>query len=86
MENDLRIDEGYVTGIEPATNFPNPKPFERNQGRVVMLQPGGSHHAEMVVEFADGVEAVQRVVNEIATLQAEAKNPSLTPFPDFVSS
>lgn len=32
--------DGYVTGLEPATNFPNPRPFEESQGRVIPLAPG----------------------------------------------
>ena len=24
--------DGYVTGLEPATNYPNPKPFEKEKG------------------------------------------------------
>ena len=31
--------EGYVTGLEPATNYPNPRPFEAARGRVVPLEP-----------------------------------------------
>ncbi len=31
--------DGYVTGLEPATNFPNPRSFEASQGRVVQIQP-----------------------------------------------
>ncbi len=31
------IEEGYVTGLEPATNYPNSKKFERKQGRVVSI-------------------------------------------------
>ena len=34
--------DGYVTGLEPGTNFPNQKSFEKQQGRVVMLKPGES--------------------------------------------
>ena len=34
--------DGYVTGLEPATNFPNIKSFEKQMGRVVELGPGQS--------------------------------------------
>ena len=34
--------DGYVTGLEPATNFPNARSFEASQGRVVELGPGES--------------------------------------------
>ncbi len=32
--------DGYVLGIEPATNFPNPRAFEQQHDRVVKLAPG----------------------------------------------
>ncbi len=35
--------DGYVTGLEPATNLPNFKGFERDHGRVVRL-PSGAHY------------------------------------------
>ena len=38
-KNTLPVEEGYVTGLEPATNFPNFKTFERTQGRVKVLRP-----------------------------------------------
>jgi hypothetical protein len=31
--------DGYVTGLEPGTNFPNPRSFETQRGRVVKLAP-----------------------------------------------
>ena len=43
--------DGYVTGLEPGTNFPNPRSFETEQGRVVKLEPGGTakFEVEMIV-------------------------------------
>ena len=32
--------DGYVTGLEPATNFPNTKSFEADHGRVIELDGG----------------------------------------------
>jgi galactose mutarotase-like enzyme len=32
--------DGYVLGIEPGTNYPNPHSFEKRQGRVATLKPG----------------------------------------------
>ena len=34
--------DGYVLGIEPGTNYPNPRTFEKQHGRVVSLKPGES--------------------------------------------
>ncbi len=41
--------DGYVTGIEPGTNFPNLRKFERSQGRTPKLA-GGDRRA-LTVEF-----------------------------------
>ncbi len=38
-KNAAATSDGYVTGLEPATNFPNPRGFEESQGRVVLLKP-----------------------------------------------
>ncbi len=37
-KNTTSIQDGYVTGIEPGTNYPNPRSFEGEQGRVTKLQ------------------------------------------------
>ena len=42
--------DGYVTGLEPATNFPNTKSFEKQQGRVVPLGPGESATFDIEIE------------------------------------
>jgi galactose mutarotase-like enzyme len=34
--------DGYVTGLEPGTNYPNPRSFEGQQGRLVTLAPTAS--------------------------------------------
>lgn len=60
-KNTGAIADGYVTGIEPGTNFPNPKPVEREAGRVPVLPAGGSHH--MTLEF--GIHADQESVKEV---------------------
>jgi hypothetical protein len=41
--------DGYVTGLEPATNFPNNRSFERKNGRVPVLQGGESYRASFTV-------------------------------------
>lgn len=61
--------EGYVTGLEPATNFPNPKAFERDQKRVITLPPGGSHAIRLEIAVHNGRDAVEGVESEIAALQ-----------------
>lgn len=63
--------EGYVTGLEPATNYPNPRDFEREQGRFVELPPGGSHVAELTLEVLHSAEEVSRAEEEIQSIRAD---------------
>ncbi|QDV66300.1 aldose 1-epimerase family protein [Crateriforma conspicua] len=39
-KNTASENDGYVTGLEPATNLPNTREFETGHGRVVTLEPG----------------------------------------------
>ncbi len=39
-KNTVAIADGYVTGLEPGTGFPNPRQMERQAGRVPRLAPG----------------------------------------------
>ena len=72
-KNTMALEEGYVTGLEPATGYPNPKPFEREQGRVRAIPPGGQWTATLSLEVADDPEAVLALQAEVAILQAHGK-------------
>lgn len=61
--------DGYVTGLEPATNFPNFRTFERNQGRVILLQPGESHSSGIELAVLDNAALVSAQAESIASLQ-----------------
>jgi hypothetical protein len=66
--------DGYVTGLEPGVNFPNPRPFEKQQGRVVTLAPHAREKFELAVEVHFTAEAVAQVEAAIAKLKpAEVK-------------
>lgn len=61
-------EDGYVTGLEPATNFPYFKGHERRQGRVVVLPPGGQWEATLRIrictssgEVAAAAESISRM-------------------------
>ncbi|MFN5757661.1 MAG: aldose 1-epimerase family protein [Planctomycetia bacterium] len=47
-KNQGGLADGYVTGIEPGTNYPNPRSLEEKQGRVVPLAP----HADISFDLA----------------------------------
>jgi hypothetical protein len=72
-KNTGAIEDGYVTGLEPATNYPNFKRFERQQGRVPLLPPGGRWECRWMLEVADNAPAVAALMAEVATLQAQAR-------------
>ena len=71
-KNCLPLEEGYVTGLEPALNFPNPKTFERANGRVKVIPPGGRWEAKWSIEVFDTAAGVSSALAEVATLQAQA--------------
>lgn len=62
--------EGYVTGLEPATNYPNPRPFEKARNRVVSLPEGGRYVAETTLEIVATRSDVVAVEKEVEALQA----------------
>ena len=64
------LKEGYVTGLEPATNYPNARPFEKKNGRVVTLPPGGCQIIENVLEVLNTSEAVAKAEAEVKALQS----------------
>jgi hypothetical protein len=72
-KNTAAVEDGYVTGLEPATNFPNFRAFERQQGRVRSLPPGGHWEANWSIEVLDSAGAVARVLAEIVSLQSHAR-------------
>jgi hypothetical protein len=68
--------DGYVTGLEPGTNYPNNRRVERQFGRVPKLAPGASHKATIEIGAHVGADAVKRVAAEIAGIQGE-RQPTL---------
>jgi hypothetical protein len=70
-KNTAALRDGYVTGLEPGTNYPNPRPFEQARNRVVTLPVGGRYVTEMTLEVLTTAEAVAAVASEIERLQAK---------------
>lgn len=61
--------DGYVTGLEPATNYPNLKTVERKHGRVVVLQPGQTYTTRMEIHIHTTAEQLAKVEEEIREIQ-----------------
>lgn len=65
--------DGYVTGMEPATNYPNPRGFERGKGRVIILGGGESRTTRINIEALDTKKAIGAVEADIRKLQKTVK-------------
>lgn len=61
--------DGYVTGLEPATNYPNLKTYERQQGRVVILKPGETYSTRLEIHIHNTAEQVAKVEEEVREVQ-----------------
>ena len=72
-KNTAGYENGYVTGLEPATNFPNPKAFEKEHGRVIQLMPGGRHFSVTSLEVLPAKGDVDRVQLEIDQIRGTAR-------------
>src|SRR5438874_5957136 len=73
--------EGYVTGLEPGTNFPNNRRIERKLGRVPNLAPGAKHTATIDFAIHIGAEAAGGIAKKVADIQA-SKKPILENAPE----
>jgi galactose mutarotase-like enzyme len=70
-KNTPAMQDGYVTGLEPGTNFPNPRSFEQQQGRTVKLGPGESTTFELSLDYLAGAAEVSAVEQEVTSLLGE---------------
>lgn len=68
--------DGYVTGMEPATGFPNTHSFEEANGRVVVLGPGQSvaHRLQLhLLRGASRVDAFETRVRQLAPAKTKVE-------------
>ncbi|MEM8945114.1 MAG: DUF4432 family protein [Planctomycetota bacterium] len=73
-KNEVSSQDGFVTGLEPGTNYPNCRSAEKAAGRIVTLPPGGKWSADLEIGYlADGasVEEAERGVASLATLASD---------------
>ena len=66
-KNTASYEDGYVVGLEPGTNFPNNKAFEREKGRVVRLAPNSKYMAEikLAVHLDEEVEKIEEYIKKL---------------------
>ncbi len=78
--------DGYVTGLEPGTNFPNPRSFETTKDRVVKLAPGQKQVFDVRVEIHATAAEVASAEAAVAKIQG-GKQPKIfdSPQADWVA-
>ncbi len=67
-KNEVACEDGYVLGLEPATNIPNTRTVESQHGRVVSLAPGETWSSELTIgrlSTAGEVQAVEAGICEL---------------------
>lgn len=71
-KNTAAISDGYVTGLEPATNYPNTKSFESEQNRVVEIGPGQTVAFQVSLHPLTSAKAVEAMSQKIADVSGNA--------------
>ena len=61
--------DGYVTGLEPGSSFPNPRMTERKGGRVLVLGSGDTVTFRLQFEIATEQSRVRQLLDEVTELQ-----------------
>ena len=74
-KNTAALEDGYVTGIEPATGYPFNRKIERKYGRVPMIQPGETRSFTLNFGIHRDEDSIQSILTEIDELQ---KNSGVT--------
>jgi galactose mutarotase-like enzyme len=78
--------DGYVTGLEPGSTFPNPRSVERQEGRLRMLQPGESVTYRLRLEVSTSRVRTRELLDEVTALQVStAKIVHSEPKPGWAS-
>jgi hypothetical protein len=72
--------DGYVTGLEPGTNFPNQRSFETKHDRILKLAGGEKKALELRFEFHASDQSVAAAEAAIAALRGSAE-PVIHPQP-----
>ena len=62
------LEDAFVTGLEPATGFPNFKDFERENGRVVCLEAGAIWEASWEIEVVTQSERLSEIKCDVEAL------------------
>jgi hypothetical protein len=72
-KNRQAVIDGYVTGLEPGTNFPNRKSFEKQKGRVIVFAPGEVRRFSVTIEAHTDAASLADAERAIAAIQGSTK-------------
>ena len=78
-KNEAPSKAGYVTGLEPGTSFPFPKPVERAAGRIPRLNGGESYQTKVTFRALVSGEEVESAEGAIRRLQRADPQVQITP-------
>ncbi len=78
-KNEVTPKAGYVTGLEPGTGFPNPRPVERAAGRVPTLKGGETYRVHLAITALTNPAEVARAAADIRALAVVPPVVSITP-------
>ena len=67
-KNTVGSKDGYVTGLEPGTGFPNPRSFEERQGRLVRLDSGEARDFNLRLEGLTSGPRLGELRNKLSQL------------------
>ncbi len=73
--------DGYVVGLEPGTDYPNARMFERRKGRVIQVPGGGVFEASLTYGIVRGGPSIARLEEEVKEL-TEGKESTVATAPD----
>lgn len=72
-KNTAALEDGYVAGLEPGTNFPNPHAFEAQQRRVVNLPAGAKWQSELQIDWLSSGQEVASAQAAIDALEGDTQ-------------
>ena len=85
-KNTVGSADGYVTGLEPGTNFPNIRSFEANHDRVVSLKPGQSIDYSLRIGMLVRESAVTRAIDRIEQLRPDSSDIARQPIAEWFAN
>ncbi|NND98193.1 MAG: aldose 1-epimerase family protein [Pirellulaceae bacterium] len=67
-KNTAGLRDGYVTGLEPTTNYPNERAYETKQGRVVEIAPEETASFRVSLNPLTTAQAVTEISEKVAAI------------------